>query len=65
MRKMPIINIQIMEGRSADTIKRLIASVTDTVAQELDSPKERIRVLVTEIPKTHWGIAGVPASESR
>jgi 4-oxalocrotonate tautomerase len=62
---MPIINVQIMEGRSADTIKRLIASVTDTVAQELDSPKERIRVLVTEIPKTHWGIAGVPASESR
>lgn len=62
---MPIINIQIMEGRSPEKVKSLIASVTDTVAQELDSPKERIRVLVTEIPKTHWGIAGVPASESR
>lgn len=62
---MPIINIQILEGRPAEKVKNLIASVTDTVALELDTPKERIRVLVTEIPKTHWGIAGVPASESR
>ncbi|MGO4185670.1 tautomerase family protein, partial [Paenibacillus sp. TAF43_2] len=41
----------------------LIASVTETIAAELNSPKERIRVLVTEIPSTHWGIAGVPAAE--
>jgi 4-oxalocrotonate tautomerase len=62
---MPIINIQILEGRSPEKVKSLIASVTDTVSKELDSPKERIRVLVTEIPATHWGIAGVPTSESR
>jgi 4-oxalocrotonate tautomerase len=60
---MPIVNIQIMEGRSPEKIKSLIARVTDTVAEELESPKERIRVLVTEVPKTHWGIAGVPASD--
>jgi 4-oxalocrotonate tautomerase len=65
MIKMPIINIQIFEGRSPEKVKNLIASVTDTVAQELDSPKERIRVLVTEVPATHWGIAGVPVSEGR
>ncbi|MEX2462580.1 MAG: 4-oxalocrotonate tautomerase [Paenibacillaceae bacterium] len=59
---MPIINIQILEGRSIDKIKSLIASVTDTVAEELDAPKERIRVLVTEVPKTHWGIGGTPVS---
>jgi 4-oxalocrotonate tautomerase len=62
---MPIINIQILEGRPPEKIRNLIARVTDTVAEELNSPKENIRVLVTEIPKTHWGIAGVPASESR
>lgn len=60
---MPIITIQMMEGRSQEQIKSLIARVTDTIAEELDSPKERIRVLITVIPPTHWGIAGVPASE--
>lgn len=60
---MPIIHIELMEGRPVDKIQSLIASVTETVSKELDAPKERIRVLVTELPKSHWGIAGVPASE--
>ncbi|WP_240421281.1 4-oxalocrotonate tautomerase [Paenibacillus periandrae] len=60
---MPIVNIEIMEGRTPAKIKNLIARVTDTVSEELDSPKDRIRVLVTEVPKTHWGIGGVPASD--
>lgn len=60
---MPIINIQIMEGRPPEKIKSLIASVTETVSTELNAPKERIRVLVTEIPNTHWGIGGVAVSD--
>jgi len=60
---MPIVTIQMMEGRSPDQVKSLIARVTETIAAELNSPTERIRVLVAEIPSTHWGIAGVPASE--
>ncbi|MGG0168838.1 4-oxalocrotonate tautomerase [Paenibacillus dokdonensis] len=61
---MPIVNIQIMEGRSAEQVSSLIARVTEAVSEELNSPRERIRVLVTEIPKTHWGIAGIPVSET-
>jgi len=60
---MPIINIQMMEGRPPEKIKALIERVTDAVAEELNSPKDRVRVLVTEVPKTHWGIGGVPASD--
>lgn len=60
---MPIVNIQVLEGRSEDKIKELMENVTNTVSETLDSPKERVRVLVSEIPKTHWGIGGVSASE--
>jgi 4-oxalocrotonate tautomerase len=60
---MPIVNIQIMQGRSIEKIKSLIANVTNVISEELDSPKERIRVIVMEVPKTHWGIAGIPVSE--
>ncbi|MDR9797416.1 MULTISPECIES: 4-oxalocrotonate tautomerase [Aeribacillus] len=62
---MPFVTIQIMEGRPPEKIKELIQNVTNTVSETLDSPKENIRVLVTEVPKTHWGIAGKPASEVR
>ncbi|WP_428908499.1 4-oxalocrotonate tautomerase [Niallia sp. Krafla_26] len=62
---MPLIQINIMEGRPPEKVKALIENVTDTVAETLDAPKQNVRVLVTEMPKTHWGIAGVPASETR
>lgn len=61
---MPIIQVQMMEGRSKDKIAEVIQNITNTVAETLDAPKESIRVLVTEIPKTHWGVAGVPKSKS-
>ena len=54
-----------MEGRPPEKITELISNVTDTVSETLGAPKQNIRVLVTEMPKTHWGIAGVPASEAR
>lgn len=51
---MPIIHVQMMEGRPKEKVAELIRNVTNTVSETLDSPKENIRVLVTEIPKTHW-----------
>jgi 4-oxalocrotonate tautomerase len=49
-----------MEGRPKEKVAELIRNVTNTVSETLDAPKENIRVLVTEIPKTHWGKAGEP-----
>ncbi|MEH7417585.1 4-oxalocrotonate tautomerase [Neobacillus drentensis] len=60
---MPIINVQIMEGRPPEKVTELIQNLTSTVQETLSAPKESIRVIVTEVPKTHWGIAGIPASE--
>lgn len=62
---MPIIQVNILEGRPPEKIKALIENITDTVVETLDAPKENVRVLVTEMPKTHWGIAGVPVSERK
>jgi len=60
---MPLINVQIMEGRPPEKVAELIKNLTHTVEETLNAPKESIRVIVTEVPKTHWGIAGIPASE--
>ena len=60
---MPIVQLQILEGRSADKIAEVIENVTNTISETLDAPKDTIRVIVNEIPKTHWGRAGVPISK--
>ncbi|MFG6150270.1 4-oxalocrotonate tautomerase [Halobacillus sp. B23F22_1] len=60
---MPIINVQIMEGRDPDKINTLMKNVTDAVSESLGAPKENIRVLVNEVPKTHWSIGGTSAEK--
>ena len=62
---MPLIQVNILEGRPPEKVKELIENITDTVSETLGAPKQSVRVLVTEMPKTHWGIAGVPASEKK
>jgi 4-oxalocrotonate tautomerase len=60
---MPLIQVTIMEGRPKEKVKQVIENLTETISTTLEVPKERVRVIVTEVPKTHWGIAGTPASE--
>lgn len=60
---MPIVNIQVMQGRPESILKELITKVTDTVADTLEVPKERVRVIISEVPKTHWGIGGTAVSD--
>lgn len=60
---MPIVQLQILQGRSEEKIAEVIENVTNTISETLDAPKESIRVIVTEIPKTHWGRAGKPMSK--
>ncbi|HAU93665.1 MAG: 4-oxalocrotonate tautomerase [Pseudomonadota bacterium] len=62
---MPIAHLEILEGRTAEQRAKLISEVTDAISRSIDAPKERVRVIITEIPKANWGIGGVPASEVR
>lgn len=61
MKNLPIVFIDIMEGRPSEKIDQLIENVTDTISKTLDAPKENVRVIVRENPKTHWGIGGISA----
>jgi 4-oxalocrotonate tautomerase len=60
---MPIVNIQILQGRPEEKVKEVIRNVTEIICATLEVPKESVRVIVTEIPKTHWGIGGTPVSD--
>jgi 4-oxalocrotonate tautomerase len=62
---MPIVQISLVAGRDPEKIQNLIREVTATVAETLDAPLESIKVLVTELPPTHWGSAGQTIAERR
>lgn len=55
---MPIIQVNLIEGRSDAQKEKLIAALTDGAVQALDAPRESVRVLIYELPASHWGVAG-------
>jgi 4-oxalocrotonate tautomerase len=61
----PLINLRLMEGRSMEMLHRLMREMATLVAEILQIPIGNTRVVIAEIPVTHWGIGGVPVSEGR
>lgn len=59
---MPIAQLFILEGRTTKQKNNLIREVTEAMSRSIDAPIERIRVIITEMPKEHFGIAGESAA---
>ncbi len=55
---MPIVEITMIEGRTPEAKRRLIAKVTDSIIEAIDAPRDSIRIILREIPALHFGVAG-------
>jgi 4-oxalocrotonate tautomerase len=62
---MPLLQVSLLEGRSPGLREELIAELTETVVRVLDSPRETVRVILNEVPSTHWGAGGVSKHRQR
>lgn len=60
---MPVAQINILEGRSDEQKEMLIREVTDAIARSLGAPEETVRIIITEMPKQHFGIGGQSAKK--
>ncbi len=60
---MPLAHIHILEGRTEDQKRAVIEKVTAALVEALDAPEQSVRVLIQEVPKTNWGIAGQSAKD--
>ena len=62
---MPVINVQILTGRTIAQKKALIAELGEATKRTLGVPDEAIRVLLTEFPPEHWGVGSRTMAELR
>lgn len=60
---MPIAQIHILEGRTDEQKEALIREVSDAIVRALDAPLHSVRVIISEMPKAHFGIGGEPVSK--
>ncbi|MFD2443783.1 4-oxalocrotonate tautomerase [Bacillus sp. CGMCC 1.16607] len=56
---MPIIQVQILEGRTDEQVQELIRNLTESTVKSLQVSKEQVRVIVTVVPKKYWGVGGI------
>jgi len=61
----PMAFVSIREGRPPETIRTMISAVTAAIAESLGAPPSSIRVVVTEVPMTHWATGDVTLAEKQ
>lgn len=60
---MPLAHVYLLEGRSEEVKRAVIDKVTQALHEAVGAPKENVRVVIQDIPKTNWGIAGRTAKD--
>jgi 4-oxalocrotonate tautomerase len=60
---MPTVQISLFPGRTPEKKEQLIKKVTDAIAESLEIPKERVHILLYELPKENIAHGGVPLSK--
>lgn len=60
---MPLAHIYLLEGRSEEMKRAVIDKVTEALHEAVGTPRENVRVVIQDVPKTNWGIAGKSAKD--
>ena len=60
---MPIVEVTLVEGRSPEELRAMISAVTAAVSETVAAPPSAIRVIIREVPTTHFAAGDVTISE--
>lgn len=60
---MPFAQVFLIEGRSEEQKRAVIEKVSAALSEAVGAPMQNVRVWITEVPKTNWGIAGQTAKD--
>ena len=60
---MPLVEVTLAEGRTPQQVRNLMREVHEAVLRTADTRSEHIRVIVREVPRSHWATGDVTLSE--
>ncbi len=60
---MPVVIVELWEGRTPEQKRRLVKAITDSMVREVGSHPEHLHVIIHDVPKDSWGRAGIMATE--
>ena len=60
---MPVVQVNIKNGRTIDQKRELVTRITDTLVDVCGAARERIHVIINEVEEDNWGRGGQLLSE--
>ncbi|QCW51643.1 4-oxalocrotonate tautomerase [Nocardioides dongxiaopingii] len=60
---MPLVDVTLTEGRDPAQVRALIHALHAAVHDTVGARPEHIRVIVREVPRTHWATGDVTVAE--
>ena len=62
---MPIVQVSLLAGRTAQQKKAMAVEITDTINKHSGAPKEVITVTFSDIERDSWAAGGILYSEKQ
>ena len=62
---MPILQIEMIKGRTVEQKRELVKQVTNAVSQTLNCPKDAVSIIIREMEVDNFAKAGILWSDSK
>lgn len=56
---MPVVTVQLWEGRTLEQKRALVRAITDAMVEHAGARPEGLHVILQEIPRENWARAGL------
>jgi 4-oxalocrotonate tautomerase len=62
---MPIIQVNLLQGRSTETKRKFAAEITRVTCECLSTAPEQVRIIFNDMPLENYSIAGTLAADRK
>jgi 4-oxalocrotonate tautomerase len=62
---MPVVTVQMWPGRSPTQKRALVRAITDAMVQHAGAKPDNLHVIIQEVPREDWALAGVMGDERK
>lgn len=62
---MPIVQIQMFEGRTAEQKRNLVKKVTEAISETIGTPPEAVHIVLTDMSRGEYAEGGVLYSDKK
>jgi 4-oxalocrotonate tautomerase len=56
--QMPVVQVHLKAGRTVEQKRQLVERITDSLVEIAGANRERVHVIIDEVPGDNWGRAG-------